>query len=83
MTYTVLWEPTAISLATKFLAEDPEGLASAFDFVDSLAGEPRPSGAFALGRSGMFRVRSGRYRIVYELDEASAIVKVRHLGRGA
>ena len=67
MTYTVIWEPTAINLATKFLTDDPEGLANPFAFVDTLATDPRPAGAFDIGRSGMFRVRNGRYRIVYEI----------------
>lgn len=81
MTYTVIWEPRSIGLASKFLADDPDGLADVFLVVDTLANQPRPPGAFAMGRSGMFRVRIGRYRVVYEIDETASAIKVRHLGR--
>ena len=81
MTFRVVWEPVAVDLAARFLADDPEGLREVFEAVDALADEPRPPGAFPLGTSGLHRLRVGRYRAVYELDEASETIEVRHVGR--
>ena len=81
MTFTVVWEPVAVDLATRFLADDPDGLRDLFTVVDALADEPRPPGVFPLGASGLFRLRVGLYRAVYETDEISRTVKIRHLGR--
>lgn len=81
MTYTVVWEPAAVNLATAFLSDDKDGLTEVFLVVDTLVDQPRPPSAFAMGRSGMYRIRIGRYRVVYEIDEAEREVKVRHVGR--
>ena len=81
MTFTVVWEPEAVNLATRFLVDDRDGLRDLFAAVDALADEPRPPDAFPLGASGLFRLRVGRYRAVYETDEISRTVKVRHVGR--
>lgn len=81
MTFKVVWEPVAIDLAARFLADDPDGLRELFAAVDALADEPRPLGVFPLGASGLYRLRVGRYRAVYETDGASQTIKIRHVGR--
>ena len=81
MTFSVVWEPDAVNLATRFLVDDRDGLRDLFTAVDALADEPRPPDAFPLGASGLFRLRVGRYRAVYETDEISRTVKIRHVGR--
>ena len=81
MSFTVVWEPVAVNLATRFLTDDPDGLRSLLNAVDALATEPRPPQAFPLGTSGVHRLRVGRYRVVYETDQASRTVKIRHVGR--
>lgn len=83
MTFTIVWEPAAVDLATRFLADDPDGLRNLFAAVDALADDPRPQGVFPLGTSGLHRLRVGRYRAVYEADDASRTVKIRHVGRRA
>ena len=83
MTFTVVWEPVAIDVAAGFLADDPAGLRDLFEAIDALAYQPRPPQAFPLGTSGHHRLRVGRYRAVYEIDEALGTVKVRHVGRRA
>jgi mRNA interferase RelE/StbE len=83
VTFAVVWEPVALDVATRFLVDDPEGLRDLFEAVDALADEPRPPHAFPLGTSGLHRLRVGRYRVVYEVDEAPGTVKVRHVGRRA
>jgi mRNA interferase RelE/StbE len=71
VTLKVVWEPAAVDLATRFLADDPDGLRELFAAVDALAAEPRPLGVFPLGASGLYRLRVGRYRAVHETDDIS------------
>lgn len=80
----VVWEPAAVSLATRFLADDPDGLRSLVEAIDALAAEPRPRAASELGSSGLYRLRVGRYRAVYEVvAEDAPAVRIRHIGRRA
>jgi mRNA interferase RelE/StbE len=45
--------------------------------IDALADNPRPSGAKKLkGRSEMWRIRAGDYRIVYEIRDRILVVLV-------
>ena len=50
--------------------------------IDALAMTPRPSGVEKLaGEAGMYRVRSGTYRIIYEIHDRVLLVvllKIRH-----
>lgn len=49
--------------------------------VELLAGEPRPSGAKKLvGGDGEWRVRTGDYRIVYEIHDNVLVVLVIAVG---
>ena len=83
MSFEVVWEPTAVDLCSRFLSDDPDGLRALFEAVDTLADQPRPSEAFALGSSGLYRLRVDRYRVVYEVDDTIESVKIRHIGRRA
>jgi mRNA interferase RelE/StbE len=46
VTYEVDWEPPAVDLASRYLADDPAGLRVVLAFVDSLAENPRPDNVF-------------------------------------
>ena len=49
--------------------------------IQALAVEPRPVGVTALrGRPDWLRVRSGDYRIVYEVDDTGSKVRVLRIG---
>lgn len=49
--------------------------------IELLAGEPRPSGAKKLvGGDGEWRVRTGDYRIVYEIHDGVLLVLVIAVG---
>lgn len=49
--------------------------------IELLAGEPRPSGAVKLvGGDGEWRVRTGDYRIVYEIHDNVLVVLVVAVG---
>jgi mRNA interferase RelE/StbE len=50
------------------------------DAVAALSGNPRPAGCKKLvGREG-WRIRSGAYRIIYEIDDAQKKVTILHIG---
>ncbi len=48
--------------------------------IQGLGDDPRPAGSKKLtGREG-WRIRVGDYRVIYEVDDASASVTVLHIG---
>ena len=49
--------------------------------IEALATNPRPSGCKKLqGTSGLWRIRSGSWRIVYSIDDASKIILILAIG---
>ena len=49
--------------------------------IDRLADNPRPRGATALaGRLGLYRIRVGDYRVVYQVQDAALLVLVVRIG---
>ena len=51
------------------------------DRIAGLADDPRPSGCAKLpGRESYYRVRQGRYRIVYQIEDDHLIVTVFTVG---
>lgn len=81
MTYEVVWAEPAINAAAGFLRDDAPGLAALMDRIDELADEPMPEEARDLGSMSLYRLVTGRYRVLYELDEPTETVTVIHLGR--
>jgi mRNA interferase RelE/StbE len=48
--------------------------------IEALAGNPRPHGAKKLiGRDG-YRIRSGHYRVIFEINDRARLVTVLHVG---
>jgi mRNA interferase RelE/StbE len=49
--------------------------------IDKLSLQPRPSGAVGLtGRSGVLRIRSGDYRILYEIRDDQLVILIIDVG---
>ena len=48
--------------------------------IQSLANDPRPAGSEKLSVSRYFRIRQGRYRIVYEIRNDVLIVHILKVG---
>ncbi|MHB9861171.1 type II toxin-antitoxin system RelE family toxin [Streptomyces sp. YIM S03343] len=82
MTYEIVFEPHAVDAATRFLKEDPTGLAMVLDAIDGLAHDPRPAGSTPYGPD-IRRLRVGDYRVLYVIDDNVIHVLVTHLGRTA
>jgi mRNA interferase RelE/StbE len=74
MTYRVSLAPSAARELRKF---DPDVRRRIQAALDLLATEPRPPAATRLvGGSGEWRVRTGNYRIVYEISDDQLLVLV-------
>ena len=44
--------------------------------IDALADDPRPSGCEKLSTQELYRVRQGRYRVLYQIEDTVLIVIV-------
>jgi mRNA interferase RelE/StbE len=81
LTYSIVWDEHAINAVAHFLKDDHEGLRQLFDSVDLLGSDPRPAGTVEYGSPDLRRMRVGRYRVLYEITEATATIVVIHVGR--
>lgn len=60
---------------------DPTARRRVGALIDSLADAPRPAGMKALrGMPGLLRVRSGDYRVVYQVEDRELLVLVVAVG---
>jgi mRNA interferase RelE/StbE len=58
----------------------PEAYERTRDAIRDLGSEPRPANSRKLtGRSG-WRIRVGSYRVIYEIDDRTAVLTVLHIG---
>ena len=78
MTYQVVLSPSAIRQLRKF---DPDIRRRIQAVLELLAENPRPPAATRLaGGAGERRVRTGDYRVIYEIHEGRLLVLVLRLG---
>ena len=78
MTYEVRLTPAAVRQLRKL---DPPGRRRVQAAIDLLADDPRPPGARQLvGGAGEWRVRTGDFRIVYDLRDRELLVLVVKVG---
>jgi len=76
----VEWSPRAITTASRFLA-DTGGMTAVVTALDTLASDPYPAESFRWG--DMIRLRVGRYRIMYVVeDDLITIDRVDRVGGG-
>jgi mRNA interferase RelE/StbE len=81
VSYQVNWEFQALDLAAGFLSDDRVGVAALWETVSQLADQPRPLESFPYGSPDIRRLRSGRYRVFYQIDEERQTVEIDHVGR--
>ena len=78
MTYSITLAPPAARRLRKF---DPQVRRRIQAALELLSAEPRPPAATQLvGGSGEWRVRTGDYRIVYEIEDDQLLVLVLRMG---
>ncbi|MFF1713932.1 type II toxin-antitoxin system RelE/ParE family toxin [Streptomyces sp. NPDC058268] len=82
-----IWDKPALNAAARFLKDDPDGLRQVLEATDLLADDPRPEGSVEYGSPDLRRMHVGRYRIMYEITEATVTkektvtIVIIHLGR--
>ena len=81
MTYELSWSVPALDRAVGYLEDDPDGVEAVLDAAEDLAGRPRDEPSTSLTSADLRRLRVGRYRLVYEIDDDRRAVVVVHLGR--
>jgi mRNA interferase RelE/StbE len=81
VTYQINWEIQAVDLTAGFLSDDRDGVAAVWDRVGQLADEPRPTGSFPYGSPDIRRLRAGRYRVFYQIDDDRQVIQIDHVGR--
>lgn|ERR1035437_10178572 len=78
MTYQVVLSLSAIRQLRKF---DPDVRRRIQAVLELLAENPRPPAATRLvGGAGEWRVRTGDYRVIYEIDEGRLLVLILRMG---
>ena len=78
MTYEVRLAPAAVRQSREL---DPPGRRRVQAAIDLLAEEPRPPGARQLvGDAGEWRVRTGDFRIIYDIRDGELLVLVIKVG---
>jgi len=78
VTRSVVWSERALNSAAGFLGDDSQGLRQLLDAVDRLADDAQPADSVEYGSPALRRLRVGRYRILYEIND---VITVIHLGR--
>ena len=81
MRYQVNWEVQALDRTAGFLSDDLAGVRRLWESVSRLADEPRPPESFPYGSPDLRRLRAGRYRVFYAIDERRKLVQVNHVAR--
>ena len=76
--YEVSLERNAVKALRRVPAKTRQRIVAA---IDALAGEPRPHGHKTLdAKKKLYRVRVGRYRVVYQVHDDRLVVLVVRLG---
>jgi mRNA interferase RelE/StbE len=67
--------------AQKELAAIPKSFAITIrDKILELAENPRPDGSLKLRNREGWRIRTGNYRVIYEIDDAGNSILILHIG---
>jgi mRNA interferase RelE/StbE len=81
VTYQINWEIQAVDLTAGFLSDDPDGVAALWDRISQLAHKPRPAESFPYGSPDIRRLRAGRYRVFYQINDEAQVIQIDHVGR--
>lgn len=73
MAYRVQIHPAAQKQMLSLPKKDQKDIVEA---IDQLGNEPRPAGVKKLRDTGLWRVRLGRYRVVFRIDDTEKLVIV-------
>lgn len=75
--YKVLIKPSAVKEIEGIAKQDRQRIV---ERIARLAGDPRPPGVQKLPDREQYRVRQGRYRILYSIDDRDLVIRVVKVG---
>ncbi len=78
MSYQVRLRLAAQKQLDRLTGRDYQTVAKA---ISALEQEPRPKSVKKLAESGLWRIRVGRYRVVYAIDDEESLVMVVRVAR--
>lgn len=78
MSYQVRLRRAVQKQLDKLAEQDYQIVAEA---ISALEQEPRPRGVKKLAESGLWRIRVGRYRVVYAIDDRESLVIVARVAK--
>lgn len=80
MEYKVEVRPRALKDMRRFPAKDRERIEAA---IEALAGNPRPAGCMCIttAEPGSYRIRVGRYRVIYLVRDDLVLVMVMRVAK--
>jgi mRNA interferase RelE/StbE len=81
VSYQVNWEIQALDQTGRPPPRRSRRCRGALETVGQLAGEPRPPESFPYGSPDLRRLRAGRYRVFYTIDEERRTVQIDHVAR--
>lgn len=82
MSYTIIWSVSAVRTLRDFREQDPDGATAIRRAVETLADDPRPDASSPYGPAYR-RLRVGRYRLMYRIDDKEISIIVLNLARSA
>ena len=82
MTHAIVWTLSAAKTLRGFREQDPSGAGELRAAIEALAEDPRPDDSFPYGPSYR-RLRVGRYRVMYRIEDKEISVIVLNLARSA
>ncbi|WP_106398403.1 type II toxin-antitoxin system RelE family toxin [Actinocorallia populi] len=80
MIYAIIWTLSAARTLRDFRERDPEGAGELRAAIETLAADPRPDDSSPYGPAYR-RLRVGRYRVMYRIEEKEISVIVLNLAR--
>ena len=69
------------SVAKDLRAIPKQDIRRILERIDALANDPRPAGCEKLSTQELYRIRQGRYRILYQIEDAVLIIIVVKVGK--
>jgi mRNA-degrading endonuclease RelE of RelBE toxin-antitoxin system len=76
----VVFGETALRNLARMRSEDKDLFVRTRQTVALLGDQPYPAGAVAWGATGIYRLRAGDIRILYEVDDEAATVYIINIG---
>jgi mRNA interferase RelE/StbE len=81
VSYQVNWEIQALDQTGASSARIPSVSLRSGETISQLADEPRPPESFPYGSPDLRRLRAGRYRVFYTIDEEQRVIQIDHVAR--